>query len=355
MLTNDGHKVPNQANMMLQDQNLHWRMPAAYLKVFLQHAASEHLPVQMLLDGTGLEAEELMQSDLSVSFLETRQVLANVTRILGADWHLSLAQRLTIPSHGPLGFAAVTAPDLRASVNVLLRFFGIRGPFLWLAGAVENDQFVIRIYETTELGDERNALVELAVLAIQGMIERPLGRELLGARIALAYPAPAYVEKLDSAFHPELEFNASGHKLSFPAAWLNEPCILYDEAMHRYLLMRCEEDMRAVSGILPAEIAIRQALLARPDQLPGLVEVAAAQNISPRTLIRRLKRANTSYSAILEDVRKTLAVDYLLRSGMSVSSIAYRLGYRDPSNFGRAFRAWFGVSPGRYRAENTGS
>ena len=327
-------------------------MPASYLKVLLQNVASRNLPVSQLLTGTGLEADQLMQSDQAVSFLETRQVVANVTRSLGPGWHLSLAQHLTISSHGPLGFAAVTAPDLRTSVDVLLRFFGIRGPFLWLAGSVENDQFVIRLYETTDMGAERNALVELAILSIQGLLERPLGREIKGARIAFAYPSPVYGNQLDTAFHPELEFNASRHKLSFPVKWLDEACVLHDEAMHRYLLLRCEEDLRVVSGILPAEIAIRQALLSRPEQLPGLGEIAATQNISPRTLIRRLKQANTSYNAILEDVRKTLAVDYLLRSDMSVTGIGYRLGYQDPSNFGRAFRGWFGTSPGRFRDVN---
>jgi len=338
--------------MSSEDHNQHWRMPASYLKVLLQNVASQNLQVSQLLTGTGLEANQLMQSDQAVSFLETRQVVANVTRSLSPGWHLSLAQHLTISSHGPLGFAAVTAPDLRTSVDVLLRFFGIRGPFLWLAGSVENKRFVIRLYETTDMGEERNTLVELAILAIQGLLERPLGRELQGARISFAYPSPIYREQLGAAFHPELEFNASRHKLSFPVEWLNEPCVLYDEAMHRYLLLRCEEDMRAFSGILPAEIAIRQALLSRPEQLPGLGELAAAQNISPRTLIRRLKQANTSYNAILEDVRKTLAVDYLLRSDMSVTGIGYRLGYQDPSNFGRAFRAWFGTSPGCFRDLN---
>ena len=327
-------------------------MPASYLKVLLQNVASQNLRVGQLLTGTGLEADKLMQSDQVVSFLETRQVVANVTRSLSPGWHLSLAQHLTISSHGPLGFAAVTAPDFRTSVDVLLRFFGIRGPFLWLAGSVENEQFVIRLYETTDMGEERNTLVELAILAIQGLLERPLGRELQGAQISFAYPSPIYREQLGAAFHPELEFNASRHKLSFPVKWLDEPCVLHDEAMHRYLLMRCEEDLREVSGILPAEMAIRQALLSRPEKLPSLGEIAVMQSISPRTLIRRLKRANTSYNAILEDVRKTLAVDYLLRSGMSISGIGYRLGYQDPSNFGRAFRGWFGTSPGRFRDLN---
>ena len=43
-------------------------------------------------------------------------------------------------------------------------------------------------------------------------------------------------------------------------------------------------------------------------------------------------------------------MDFLLNSDHSVATIAFRLGYQDPSNFGRAFRGWFGTSPGRYRA-----
>lgn len=325
-------------------------MPAAYLKVFLQHADSEGVEADSLLEGTGLNTEQLLHSDQSVSFSDIRQVLANFTAKMGAGWHLSLAPRLTIPSHGPLGFAVVTAPDMRASVDVLLRFFGIRGPFLTLAGAIEGDDFVIRLYEAADMGEERVILVELAVLAIQGLLERPLGREIRGARIRLAYPAPDYRGRLEAAFRPQLVYAAGGHSIRFPVSWLDQPCALHDEGMHRYLLARCEEDMRAELGALPAEIAVRQALLASPQELPDLKAVAAAQNISPRTLIRRLKKGNTSYGRILEEVRKTLASDYLLHSDVNIASVAYRLGYRDPSNFGRAFRKWFGIPPGRFRS-----
>jgi AraC-like DNA-binding protein len=326
-----------------------WRMPAAYLKVILQHANAEKFPLEPLLSGSALTMDQLLQSDQPVGFAQTLQVLSNAERLLGAGWHLSLGPRLTIPSHGPLGFAVVTAPDMRASVDALLRFIGIRASFLWSAGAVEGDQFVIRFFETVDMGDQRSTLMELAALSAQSLLERPLGREIIGASLAFAYRAPPYRQALEQAFHAEVSFEAKRHSLRFPAAWLDEPCALYDEAMHRYLLNRCEEELLTAAGGLPAEIAVRQALLARPGALPGLADIAASQHVSARTLIRRLKKGNTSYQAILDDVRKTLARDYLLNSAMSVTRISWRLGYQDPSNFSRAFRKWYGASPQQYR------
>lgn len=254
-----------------------------------------------------------------------------------------------MPAHGPLGFAVVTAADIRDAVDVLVRFLGIRGPFLWPAGAVEDKYFVIRFYEAMDMGDQRRLMVELALLSVQHLLTRPLGRSLQGAQIAFALPPPDYHEALKSAFQASVTFDARRHSLRIPAVWLDEPCALHDPAMHRYLVARCEEELRLLAGGLPVELAVRQALLARPGHMPGLAEVAAGQNLSPRTLIRRLKQGDTSFRKIRDGVRRTLASDYLANSNIGINRIAYRLGYQDPSNFGRAFRGWFGESPGQFR------
>lgn len=347
MLTITGHKVTQWLSMITDDRK--WRMPATYLKVILQEATAANLPIEPLLAATDLTREQLLKSDEPVAFRNVLQILSNTERYLGPGWHLMLGSRLTAPAHGPLGFAIVTAPDMRSSVDVLLRFIGTRAPFLWSAGAIEGDQFVLRFHETVDMGDQRSTLIELAALSLQGLMERPLGREITGALLAFGHPAPCYREAMEQAFHAELSFSANHHSLRLPAAWLDQPCALYDEAMHRYLVNRCEDELLASVGTLPAEIAVRQALLARPGALPGLAEIAATQHVSERTLIRRLKRGKTSYRCILDDVRKTLARDLLSNSTMTVARISWRLGYRDPSNFSRAFRNWFGVSPQQYR------
>ena len=208
---------------------------------------------------------------------------------------------------------------------------------------------MLRFRETVDIGDQRSTLMEMAALSLQGLLERPLGREMTGAKLACSYAAPTYREAVEQAFHAEVSYCADQHSLGFPADWLDEPCVLFDEAMHRYLVNRCEEELLASTGTLPAEIAVRQALLARPGEFPSLTEIAASQHVSPRTLIRRLKRGNTSYQSILNDVRQQLSRDFLPNSTFSISQISCRLGYRDPSNFSRAFRSWYAMSPHQYR------
>ena len=329
-----------------------WTLPSAYLKVFLQHAANAQLPLDAVLEGTGLQAEEFDGDGRPVGYTQLLGVLENVTRRLGEGWHLSLAERLSLPAHGPLGFAVVTAPDIRTAIAVLIRFLGIRGPFLWPAGAVENDRFVIRFFESMDMGAQRRLLIELALLSIQTLLARPLGHDLHEAQLAIALPPPTYRDALEKAFHARVTFDARRHSLKLPLGWLDRPCALHDEAMHRYLLGRCEDDLRLLAGGLPSEITVRQALLARPGYMPGLKQIAAEQNLSPRTLIRRLKSGGTSFRKIRDGVRRTLAADYLANSDITINRIAYRLGYQDPSNFGRAFRGWFGMAPGAFRTKN---
>jgi AraC-like DNA-binding protein len=68
-----------------------------------------------------------------------------------------------------------------------------------------------------------------------------------------------------------------------------------------------------------------------------------------RTLQRRLKELNTSFSRLLEDTRRELALAYLSERRMSLLEISYVLGFADPSSFSRAFKRWTGTAPRKSR------
>jgi AraC-like DNA-binding protein len=71
--------------------------------------------------------------------------------------------------------------------------------------------------------------------------------------------------------------------------------------------------------------------------------------MSPRTLQRRLADEQTSYQALVREVREDLASGYLTESRLSISEIAYLLGFSDVSTFHRAFRRWTHETPRAYR------
>jgi AraC-like DNA-binding protein len=77
----------------------------------------------------------------------------------------------------------------------------------------------------------------------------------------------------------------------------------------------------------------------------GMDIVADKLGIGRRTLLRRLKEESTTFERVLDDLRRTLALDYLEGKKVSVNETAYLVGFSDPAAFSRAFKRWTGMSP----------
>jgi AraC-like DNA-binding protein len=96
-----------------------------------------------------------------------------------------------------------------------------------------------------------------------------------------------------------------------------------------------------------------QVSMAIVERLPaGYVSeevVADVLHVSKRTLQRRLAQAGTTFQKLLDETRRQLATRYLERSDRSIIEVTYLLGFSEPSNFTRAFKRWYGVSPRTFR------
>lgn len=55
-----------------------------------------------------------------------------------------------------------------------------------------------------------------------------------------------------------------------------------------------------------------------------------------------LAAEDASYGAIVDDVRRKLAIEYLQTSRMSVDDVAWKVGFSDSANLRRAVRRWTG-------------
>jgi AraC-like DNA-binding protein len=71
-------------------------------------------------------------------------------------------------------------------------------------------------------------------------------------------------------------------------------------------------------------------------------EIARRLGVSQRTFARRLSSEGLTFSGILEAFRSDLAQRYLTDKGLSISQIAWLLGYREVSALSHAFKRWTG-------------
>jgi AraC-like DNA-binding protein len=71
--------------------------------------------------------------------------------------------------------------------------------------------------------------------------------------------------------------------------------------------------------------------------------------MSLRSLQRKLRAERTNFSVIYDEMRREMADAYVQDSQMSMTEIAYLLGFSDQGNFTRAFRRWYGRSPSEAR------
>lgn len=91
---------------------------------------------------------------------------------------------------------------------------------------------------------------------------------------------------------------------------------------------------------------VRAALFeALPGGFVSMDAIARRLGAGKRTLQRRIEAEGTSYQALLNTTRETLARHYLEKTVLPPNEIAFLLGFDEPNSFFRAFRAWTGTTP----------
>ena len=86
-----------------------------------------------------------------------------------------------------------------------------------------------------------------------------------------------------------------------------------------------------------------------PHGKANLAATADSLGVSRRTLGRRLSSEDLTFTGVLEKLRSDLAKQYLKENDLSISTIAWLLGYPEISAFTRAFKRWTGMTPWQMR------
>jgi AraC-like DNA-binding protein len=335
--------------MLAQPGILSLPMTGAYFRLIMRRFGSERTARAELVAGTEYEhGERHAEHAAAVAVHSQLQQLANLQRIAPPDWGLELGALLGVVTHGPSGLVAVTAPSLAGALEGIVRYLTVRTPFVDVGAIREPGRYRLRVVEPCRLGPVRTPLLEIVLLSLQATIEAALGFAMQGAAFTMPAGRPSYWRRYDQFFHAPVTFDGGAAGVSIPEEWLSLPCPLADPVAHRDTRTRLESARQRLAGdFVDAEI---EALLATGgDAGASLRDIAAALRLSERTVVRRLARRRTTYRTLLDAHHRTRSAALLAQPDLSVAAIADRLGYADATNFARACRRWFGMSPRAYR------
>ena len=328
--------------------------PLTYFRIMLRELGTTPARRARLLRGTGVTASQLEDPAAEITLGQQLLQFRNAARMSEPGWSIDVARRFDLGAQGPLGFAMISAPTLEAAFDVLARYGHVRSPWFRLKVKRSAHHWEIVVQRQIRLGAAVDiALLEAVLLSAQALIEAVLGRPMREGRIACDYPAPSWIDRYREVFNGTVTFDAKLPAIRIPRAWLALPCPLADAALYNLVLGRLESERRRLESGDHLQARVEVLLAAAGDAGLSLAQLAERLNLSRRTLIRRLNDAGTSFGKLLDTHQMRRAEALLRDSAFSASEVAYRLGYSDPANFTRAFRRWFGDTPGAYRAGAT--
>ena len=167
------------------------------------------------------------------------------------------------------------------------------------------------------------------------------------------YPEPSTIIEYERTFgSAKLRFMAPFAGYAFDSSHLQKPLEAADPKLHSVLRRHAE----ALLGGRPASRTftdrVRHQLLSDLSHgRPAASKLARRLHMSARTLERRLGGEGTTFGEVLDDLRRRLALDHLERRDVSLSEIAFLLGFSQVGAFHRAFKRWTGTTPVEYRRQ----
>ena len=179
------------------------------------------------------------------------------------------------------------------------------------------------------------------------------GQPVVPQAVRVAYPRPA-----DTRAHEQIlgtanmEFDAPLTQVAFDAATLALPVPHANPALFPLFEQHAAALLAQLPSQQPPPLTERvrgEIVRLLKGEAPTLAAVADCLHLGVRTLQLKLKEAGHTYQQLLDAVRSDLAQRHLREPHLSITDVAFLLGYSEPSVFVRSFKKWTGQTPGAFR------
>jgi len=320
---------------------------AGSIELFKKH----HGDVDTILGHAGIRHDDLNSPLNELNLGQYCCMFEEAARVTGNDnIGLEFGQKFMPKQLGMLGFAAISSPTLAAALRTLEAYFPAHQGqtsftllqdcgILWLS---------YRIFDKRI--NKRRQDAELSLGMFCNIFKEALGPNWVPLEVRFEHARPDGGGEHAQRFGAPVQFGRRTNAIAFRRSDLDARMPGHDSYLFSvvkpFLESRCAppNDPQQFAMMIKNEIKLHLG-----ESLSPLPEIAKLMGLSDHGLQKLLKVNAISFSDILRAARQELALHYMSNSDMSLTEIAYNLGYSELSAFSRAFRAWTGISPQRFR------
>jgi len=298
---------------------------------------------------SGIDLSHLEQQDSRLP-LDQYQVLWKTALALTNNpaLGLELGQILNTSKIGLVGHVVFNSHTMAEGLDEYIRLFSIVNEAISLTLETDKDYAFLRFIHlnpTYYCAPDMERTMTLFLHRAKALFDSKIQWESADFQHA----QPGYSDQYNKVFDCPLRFNQNYCQVVFKREYLDlspkqrNPYIgsaarLYANNLLKKLFKRSYSDK--VKTLITQSIGTGNA---------DVDHIAKQLNTSRQTLYRKLKAEEVSFQELLEEVRFSSAKEQLKETDLSLSEIAFSLGFGDLSAFCRAFKRWSGITPKGYR------
>jgi len=316
------------------------------LRPMLAYARTKGVDVDAILADVGLTAKAVDEYDRRISEATRHRVWQEVVaQAHDPAFGLHVAEHAKVGAWDVLDYSMSLSATYGDALEHFQRFHRLLTD-AW-AFKLERGAALVRL-RCTEKAPRQEVEVVFGVLVVRG--RQLTNHDICPHDVLFAHQAPADTSPHAALFRSRVRFGCPHSELVIAAKDFARPVCTANAGLNaileRYmneLLLRLPKNESFVER---ARSAVAHTLV---GGRPTLEKTARALHASARTIQRRLGEHGTSHVAVVDSVRHDLA-ERLVREGrLSITEIAFLLGFADVSGFRRVYKRWTGVTPSRGR------
>jgi AraC-like DNA-binding protein len=250
------------------------------------------------------------------------------------------------PSHfNALGHAWLASGTLREALNRAARYAHITGEDRKRRLEDTAKGLTVTLSQSFKLP----AFMDLSMSILMSACRLNYGPDLNPVEVNFIHSQPACAEEYYSYFRAPVKFNADNDSITLPADAVDKRLPIGNPQLAKI----CDQYIISYLAELDKNNIVQRVKGAIIDMLPSggvcVEKVAQRLNLSTRSLQRKLQGARTTFGALMDEVRQEMAEHYINDSTVSLTEIAFVLGYSEYSSFWRAYKRWTKISPSEIR------